>query len=228
MNGQDFYIKVCGMTKGQEIQALESMDVDFIGINFYPLSPRYAADMPSFLPEFAHRVGVFVNADMHTICSKAIPYRLEYIQLHGEAGNDAAESPAFCKELRSKGYKIIKAFHISTAKDLEITSAYEECCDYFLFDTKECNSDGYKEYSTDGYKESKFGGTGKSFNWDVLNNYKGKKKFFLSGGIGPDSVKEIKKFSHPKCVGIDINSKFEYAPGRKDVQLINKFIKAIK
>ena len=73
MNGQDFYIKVCGMTKGQEIQALENMDVDFIGINFYPLSPRYAADMPSFLPEFAHRVGVFVNADMHTICSKAIP-----------------------------------------------------------------------------------------------------------------------------------------------------------
>ncbi len=224
MNGQNFYIKVCGMTNGQEIQALESMDVDFMGINFYPLSPRYAADMPSLLPEFAHRVGVFVNADMHTICSKAIPYRLEYIQLNGEAGTDVVESPDFCRELRERGYKIIKAFHISDVKDLEITDLYDNCCDFFLFDTKECSPVDSEELP----EQIKYGGTGKSFNWDILNNYKGNTMFFLSGGIGPDSIKDIKSFSNPHCSGIDINSKFEYAPGRKDVQLINKFIKAIR
>jgi len=224
MNGQNFYIKVCGMTNGKEIQELENMEVDFIGIIFYPLSPRYVEDMPSFLPEFAHRVGVFVNTNIQTICSKAIPYRLEYIQLQGDAGNDTVESPAFCKELRNRGYKIIKAFHISTVKDLEITSLYDDCCDFFLFDTKDCRPVDSKEQP----EQNKYGGTGKSFNWDVLNSYKGNTGFFLSGGIGPDSIKDIKSFYNSRCSGIDINSKFEYAPGGKDVQLIDKFIKAIK
>jgi len=114
--------------------------------------------------------------------------------------------------LKEKGLHVFKAFSIAERKDLEATQAYEGTCDYFLFDSK-----------TLGY-----GGSGKQFNWAILENYTGKTPFFLSGGIGPDDVEKIKAFNHPKLVGIDVNSQFEIRPAHKNAALLQTFIQALK
>jgi Phosphoribosylanthranilate isomerase len=91
---------------------------------------------------------------------------------------------------------------------LDETKPYRDCCDYFLFDTK-----------TPAY-----GGSGKQYNWSILQDYNGVTPFFLSGGIGPNDAERILSFKHPGLLGIDINSRFEIKPALKDVRLISTFI----
>ena len=107
---------------------------------------------------------------------------------------------------------VIKAFNIATATDLEATKPYEGIVDYFLFDTK----------------GKSIGGNGEKFDWSVLANYVGETPFLLSGGIGPDDAERVKAFHHPKCIGIDLNSRFETAPGLKDINKLKEFIKEIR
>ena len=85
---------------------------------------------------------------------------------------------------------------------------YESHVDYFLFDTKTIH----------------YGGSGKSFNWEILKNYKGETPFILSGGINPSSIEDIKHFNHPHFFGIDLNSGFEISPGNKNTSLLKQFI----
>ena len=77
-------------------------------------------------------------------------------------------------------------------------------------------------------KTSLYGGSGNQFDWNLLHRYSGMTPFLLSGGINPYSVKAIREFHHPKLAGIDINSRFETAPGNKDVERIGKFLQAIR
>ena len=105
-------------------------------------------------------------------------------------------------------FSIIKAFNIATAEDLAQTKPYEGIVDYFLFDTK----------------AQLPGGSGEQFDWSVLSHYEGTTPFLLSGGIGPDDAERIKSFHHPRCIGIDLNSRFEIAPGLKDVYQLKDFI----
>lgn len=107
---------------------------------------------------------------------------------------------------------IIKAFSISKEEDLAQTAAYEEVCDYFLFDTPCLTA----------------GGSGKRFDWSLLKAYSGKTPFLLSGGIGPDCLQALHTFYHPKWIGIDLNSRFETAPALKDIQLLTEFCKEFK
>ena len=72
------------------------------------------------------------------------------------------------------------------------------------------------------------GGSGQKFDWSILDAYDGKKPFLLSGGIGPDDAEQIKAFHHPRCIGIDLNSRFETEPALKDVNQIKEFINAIR
>ena len=150
------------------------------------------------------RVGVFVDEDLEQVKRLAADYGLDYIQLHGQ------ESPAYIFQLG--GLHIIKAFNIATVEDLQQTQPYEGLVDYFLFDTK----------------GKSVGGNGEKFNWDVLDAYQGSTHFLLSGGIGPDDAANVKAFHHPKCIGIDLNSRFELAPGLKDVKKLKDFIDQIK
>lgn len=196
-------IKLCGMCRGEDIQAAEAAEIDLIGLIFYPKSPRYVEAMPCYLPEKKKRVGVFVNADVETILRTANQYQLTFIQLHGE------ESPDTCRQLRGYGYNIIKAFQISNADDLKTTTTYQDVCNYLLFDTK----------------SSSYGGTGQIFDWSILQCYKGSVPFLLSGGIGIDILPQLKHFYHPMCAGFDLNSKFEIRPGQKDISLVQQFIK---
>lgn len=132
-------------------------------------------------------------------------FSLDYIQLHGN------ESPEYCHSLRSTGLRLIKAFSIARRKDFENTEAYEKSCDYFLFDTK-CEQHG---------------GSGNQFDWTMLNSYKGKKPFLLSGGINPYSAPTLKELRHPQLAGFDLNSRFEAKPGLKEVERLKFFLEQL-
>jgi phosphoribosylanthranilate isomerase len=198
-------IKICGMGDTVRMHQLAAMPVDMLGFIFYPKSPRYVvgkidpAEIAK-LPQHIERVGVFVNTNEDKINEMAESYYLTAIQLHGN------ESPELCRKLNNEGYHILKAFNINTNNDYE---AYAPYCKYFLFDTP----------------SPQHGGTGKKFDWALLENYKGTTPFFLSGGIGPDDAEALKQIAHQQFAGIDINSKFEVEPGIKDVELIKEFVK---
>ena len=224
-------IKVCGMRDAENIREVErlftqdsslftqdsslptlhsSLPTFWMGFIFWPKSSRYVAEPPAYLPERAKRVGVFVDEDVEQICRIARDFALDVIQLHGH------ESPDFIRRLQSSMVNVqcsmVKAFNIATASDLEQTKAYEGLVDYFLFDTKATLP----------------GGSGQQFDWSILEAYKGETPFLLSGGIGPDDAERVKSFRHPRCAGIDLNSRFEVAPALKDVKKLKEFLEKIQ
>ena len=226
------------MRDAQNIRDVAALDIDLMGFIFYPKSPRFvslissqAGIIPDYSPERLNmavnadgkpgyifpkrikRVGVFVDEMPQTIITYVYNYSLDYIQLHGK------ETPTLIDNLRRTlvpdlvpDIKVIKAFGITSADDLQQCEAYEGYADLFLFDTRTPLK----------------GGSGRQFNWSVLEAYHGRTPFLLSGGIGPEDADRVKAFHHPQCVGIDLNSRFETAPAMKDVELLSKFIKQIK
>lgn len=196
--------KVCGMRDAQNIRDVESLGVDWIGMIFWPKSKRYVAEVPSYLPEHLKKVGVFVDSTLDDILQHISDYQLDIIQLHGQ------ESPDFAKAL--KPHTIIKAFNIEKADDLLQTEKYKGIADYFLFDTK----------------GKMVGGNGQKFDWSVLTAYQGKTPFLLSGGIGPEDAESVRSFHHPRCIGIDLNSRFESEPGFKDINQLKTFINKLR
>lgn len=199
-------VKVCGMRNPENIRDVEACGADWMGFIFYPPSPRYVADPPAYLPVKARRVGVFVNATADEMLHRQARFGLDYLQLHGH------ESPDLCRELRAQGARVIKAFALQSAADVEPTARYADCADYFLFDTP-CST---------------FGGSGRRFDWSCLAAYNGKVPFLLSGGLGPDSLNALTAFRHPQWAGIDLNSGFETAPACKDVTTLRPFIQHFK
>ena len=193
------------MRDSENIRAIEQTKADLMGFIFHPKSPRFVASLPEYMPKKQKRVGVFVNASLEQILAKAQKFSLEYIQLHGD------EPPAFCSELKNRGLKVIRAQRIANADDIIRAESYN-MADLMIFDTK----------------TELYGGSGKKFNWQLLENYKGCVPFLLSGGIRSDTFEEIKAFFHPQFAGIDLNSGFEISPALKDVGKLNNFIEKIK
>ena len=199
-------IKVCGLREPENIRSIEKLEVDWLGFIFYAPSPRFApaiSENVEAIRECTKRtVGVFVNESLENMLAKGKLYRLKILQLHGN------ETPGVCNELRQNNFLVIKAFSIASTTDLYPTECYHHCCDYFLFDTK------YTGY----------GGSGKRFDWSLLDAYQGETPFLLSGGLTPDSYADILQLHHPQFAGIDLNSGFELSPALKDVSRIKKFI----
>ena len=196
-------IKTCGMRDADNIRAVSELGIDWMGFIFWAPSSRYVSEKPSFLPTRQKRVGVFVDARIEEVRSKADEYALDLIQLHGN------ESPAFCERLKANSrQQLIKAFNIATQEDLEQTRPYEGLVDYFLFDTK----------------AKMVGGNGTQFDWSVLSAYQGNTPFLLSGGIGPGDAEKVRNFHHPQLAGIDLNSRFELSPALKDIEKLKQFI----
>ena len=216
------------MRDAQNIREVAALGVNLIGLIFYPKSPRYVKSPNSpncltplplsqgegsdMLDKQYKTVGVFVNDMPQNIVTAVYNYHLSYIQLHGD------ESPVMIDNLRRTlvpdivpQIKIIKAISVSSAEDLKRCKQYEGHIDLFLFDTK-CKG---------------YGGSGQQYDWSVLEAYTGQTPFLLSGGIGPDDADRLRDFHHPQCVGIDLNSKFETAPGMKDVKMLKKFINSL-
>ena len=201
-------VKVCGLREKENISEICTSDVQMIGLNFYPLSSRfisaYDEEAIQAIPNYIKKAGVFVNADATFVKDKIETYGLDYVQLHGD------EDFAYCKEISEK-CRVIKVFRIDDEFDWSSVDDYSKIAEYFLFDTK----------------TSAFGGSGKKFNWEILDNYKEATPFLLSGGIGPADAMIINTISHPQFAGIDINSKFEIAPAFKSKQLVDTFLTAL-
>jgi phosphoribosylanthranilate isomerase len=199
-------IKVCGITSLEQMQQLQQMGIDYCGMIFYEGSRRFAGPKLDALRSeirvaSIEKVGVFVNADYDTIIKAVKDYGLTAVQLHGD------ETDEFCLELRDQ-VQVIKVFRMADQDDIDkLVAPFQNVSHYFLFDT-----------DTKAY-----GGSGKQFDWSVLENAKINKPFFLSGGIGPDDIAKVKAFHHPYLYAVDVNSCFETAPGIKDMQRVQEF-----
>jgi phosphoribosylanthranilate isomerase len=203
-------IKVCGNTLPQQVNALDDLGVTFAGFIFYPKSPRYMAQKIS--PEKMRqikgkiiKVGVFVNPTHDELMKTVEDYRLDMVQLHGD------ESPKFCDKIADY-ISVIKAFRLSDNDSImHMTQAYTEVCDFFMFDTLGVG----------------YGGTGKKFDWTMLQQSLPLKPYFLSGGIELGDEKKLEEFigtpAGEKIFAVDINTKFEIGQGVKDVNSIKKF-----
>ncbi len=205
-------IKVCGMRDKENIRQLASLKPDFIGFIFYEKSRRYADNyldkiILHQIPALIKKVGVFVNSTFDNICTKIEQYDLNYVQLHGN------ESPELCMQIKNTGCGVIKVFSVSEKNDLKGLRSYEKFCDFFLFDTK-CDS---------------YGGSGKKFDWKLLGQYHNTTPLILSGGIDSDDADEIRMLEQQVNISaVDVNSRFETAPGLKDIQKIRGFITSLR
>ena len=217
-------LKVCGLTKMDQIQELISMNVDFLGFIFYEKSPRFVLNHLSLegISEINHqgKVGVFVNETVEKISEISEKAKLNFIQLHGDEDEEFILS---LSQRLSKDVKIIKVFRVGETFNFQF-SIFNSLVDYFLFDT-----------------DSKaFGGTGKTFDWKILNEIEIPKPYYLSGGISLENIKNLQNFvkvnmSENKTLtklntpfALDINSKFETEPGIKNLEKIKTFKSLLK
>ncbi|GHB28464.1 phosphoribosylanthranilate isomerase [Mongoliitalea lutea] len=200
-------IKVCGMRDLENIQNLQArVQPDYMGLIFYPPSPRYVGDKD---PGVYHsiqlrKVGVFVDEELEKVLDRVKTYGLNGVQLHGK------ESKDYILELKKHTNVFVwKVWSVKEELNWESLRPYEELIDAFLFDT---------------FTEA-HGGSGKLFNWQLLANYPFDKPFFLSGGLSLTHAAEITQLKSkiPQLVGVDLNSKFEISPGLKDIEQLVAF-----
>ncbi len=209
-------IKVCGMRDLANIEALQQLDIDFMGIIKYPKSKRFVdAGQSKKIEQLTMNkgtVGVYVNATFEEILQDIIPLQLDVVQLHGD------EDSAFAKAILELDLKVFKAIQITPEFDFSNLTAWQELAAeypgkfFFLFDT------ATKDY----------GGSGEQFDWSTLDAYKGNVPFLLSGGLGPKDATSIKSLKHDQLLGIDLNSRFEKSPGLKNIEELTTFIKQIR
>lgn len=200
-------VKICGITNYEDAANAAILGANYIGFNFYKLSPRYIdeAEVKKIIekmPNSVKKVGVFVNGELDEVKRIIEGLNLDLIQLHGD------ETPNYCKQIKRETKKeIIKSFRIRSNNDVEKINDYD--VDYYLFDA---------------HKEGLFGGTGKTFDHSLLKNIGN--KFFLSGGLNEKNVKEAIKIAKPFAV--DTASGVEKNPRKKDPKKMEEFIKAAK
>jgi phosphoribosylanthranilate isomerase len=201
-------LKICGMKAPANVLEVAALQPDYMGFIFYKQSKRYAgglsAELLMELSPGIKRTGVFVNESLSVVTNLVRQFGFSAVQLHG------AETPEYCLELRQfipQETEIIKAVGIDENFDFAQLKAYENLVDYFLFDTQ-----------TPGH-----GGSGKAFNWSLLDRYELDKPYFLSGGIGPEHVEDIYGIKDKRLYAIDVNSRFELEPGLKQIDKLNDF-----
>ena len=223
----NYQLKVCGLTKMDQIQELISLNTNFLGFIFYEKSPRFVLNHLSLeeISEINHqgKVGVFVNETVEKIVEISEKSNLNFIQLHGD------EDEEFIKRLRqmlNENTKIIKVIRIGDDKtnfeneikkmsnltrgEAELSEAKSQISN-LLFDT-----------------DSKaFGGTGKTFDWQILNEIEIPIPYFLSGGISLENIHQLSTINQ-QPLALDINSKFETEPGIKNLEKIKNFTQIVK
>jgi phosphoribosylanthranilate isomerase len=199
-------VKVCGMRDQENILQIKELNPDYLGFIFYPKSPRYVDLFDKNLISLLHpikKTAVFVNAPLDEVKMNLNEYQFEAVQLHGK------ESPDYCKEVKREGVEVIKAFGIHENFEWKLLESYLDVVDYFLFDT---------------YTNA-HGGSGKTFNWEFLKDYPFEKKYFLSGGIGPENFERALAIQDERLYGLDLNSRFEDSPGLKNIELLKTVLK---
>lgn len=204
-------VKICGLSTPETITTAITHGTDFIGLVFYPPSPRHveievAKYLASQIPDEIKIVGLFVNPDNQTLQEVLNEVPLSMIQLHG------SETPERVQEIKENfNLPIIKALAIETPDDLEKTKEYERIVDWFLFDAKPTTLPG---------------GNGEAFDWTIMKDFQSNTPWFLAGGLTPENVSKALKITNAPAV--DVSSGVEGAPGLKDMQKIRSFISAVK
>lgn len=202
--------KVCGMKEADNIARVLNLEPDYMGFIFYRKSPRYVgedwAGPGNGFPGSTKKVGVFVNEEMDRVVELAAKYQLEYLQLHGH------ETPDYCRLLSQQGLAVIKVTNPANLKEVKRLDQFKPWVEFFLFDTP----------------GKQFGGTGKSFDWSLLEHYDNQVPVFLSGGISLENVQKVAELTRLNLSAVDVNSCFETRPGFKDVtklkELKNKLL----
>mgnify|MGYP003286496998 FL=1 len=215
-------IKVCGITDLDQFNSLEEMGVSFAGFIFYPPSPRYvfkrglqARDVKKTSSKII-KVGVFVDATYAEMVQQIDAFGLDMVQLHGR------ETPYECAKIGSY-IDVIKAFRFAENDHVPwMIKDYYEGADMFLFDT------GVPAPKEERENKTLHGGTGRRFNTNRLRDLNVGKPFFISGGIEPTDAPLVKSFMQQSVAKdlfvVDINSRFEVAPGIKNMQQVKQFI----
>ena len=204
--------KICGIKNEDTLICCEKNSVDFFGMIFYPKSPRNISIKDAVKLQKKSEnlningVGVFVNKNINELVDIIKRVRLKYVQLHG------SENEEYIKTLKKIGIKVIKSISIYNKYDLKNINNFNSA-DYYLFDYKPM-------------KGELPGGNAKSFNWDILKNFKTNKPWFLSGGINIKNIQEILSDINP--FGVDLSSGVEKELGIKDNHIINNFIDKLR
>lgn len=192
-------VKICGITNIKDALIASDLGADALGFIFYKKSKRFieydkAKTIITYLPPAVLKVGVFVNEDYEIINRVVGDIGLTNIQLHGE------EPPEFINKIE---LPVWKAFKINSEFDFKILDSYKNCT--FMFDT---------------YSKDEHGGTGKTFNWDVIPGSI-RNKIILAGGISSNNIEKIYNEISPAWV--DVSSSLEKAPGKKDDNKLKVF-----
>ncbi len=201
-------VKICGITDKDDAFKAIKFGADALGFVFHKKSPRYvspsrARNIISILPPFVSTVGVFVNDRLGAINDIASFCGLTTVQLRGE------EDHHYCHRLKRYNFKIIKAFRVDPNFNFEVVKKYD--VDGLLFDT---------------YQEGVEGGTGKTFNWELLSQADIKGPFILSGGLTHENILDAVRVVKPYAV--DVSSGIEAELGKKDHRKMEAFIKNAK
>lgn len=200
-------VKICGVTSLDDAMACVEAGTDALGLNFYEPSPRYleiekAAEITKHLPPFVARVGLFVNASEEKVRETIEKTGINTLQFHGD------ETPEFCGKFAP--LKVIKAFRMQGANTLNSLADY--------------NVDAYL---LDSFDPGTPGGTGMIFNWELARQAKDEgKPIILAGGLDPENIAEAIHETWPYAV--DVASGVESERGKKDIELVRRFIEIVR
>ncbi len=198
-------VKICGITNTEDaVMAIEA-GADALGFVFHGKSPRFitpdnAAEIIRKLPPFVTTVGLFVNPDIGFVNSTADSCGIDIIQLHGD------ETADFCSRVNRR---VVKVFRIRNEESLSSIKDYRVA-----------------GFLLDAYSPEAYGGTGKTFNWDIARDAKKYGPVILAGGLSPENVRQA--IERVKPYAVDVSSGVEAAPGRKDPGKVREFIKMAK
>lgn len=207
-------VKICGVTSNAAVDAALDGGADFIGLVFFPRSPRHV-DVPTAL-KLADRargqakiVALFVDPDDRALDNIVDKVQPDFVQLHGD------ESGPRVREIKRRLHlPVIKAIRVGTAVDAARALRYNDAADLILFDSHPPKGAHLP------------GGNGQAFDWHALDDVKDKMKFMLSGGLTPDNVAAAVEATN--AFAVDVSSGVESAPGVKDPKLIRSFLAAAK
>jgi phosphoribosylanthranilate isomerase len=199
------------MREADSLTAVAALQPDFLGFIFYPKSSRYMGDelraaSLENLPPSIKKVGVFVNETTEIIRQRVQEFKLDMVQLHGD------EAPSQCQELRAPDLLVMKAFALGGKFDFDTLLPYVPHCDYFLFDTK----------------GEQPGGNGLVFDWQLLRDYALPVPYFLAGGLDLSHAETLRNLQLPGLFAVDLNSRFEVSPGKKDPIRLDQMIQQLR
>ncbi len=197
-------VKICGITQPEQGKAIASSGATALGFICVPSSPRYVSAAQIWavitqLPENIDNIGVFANSTVDEIAQTVAESGLTGVQLHGD------ESIDFCYQVRQSlpDVEIIKALRIRSLEDFDKAGTYTTSVNTLLLDA---------------YHPQQLGGTGKTLDWNMLQQFSPSCPWFLAGGLTPDNI--VEALNQVKPSGIDLSSGVERAPGDKDLDKV--------